>query len=91
MSRDNGRPAGLRLVTLVNHRVAKGLLSLVTKKTIFESQGSALNFSCGHFLQDVPVGSYKVRNLVREGEESVFVLYITLQRSNLRKVPTWRS
>ena len=68
MSHDNDHPTGLRLVIWVNHHVAKGLTvrSLVT--------GSALTVPCVRFLEDVPVGSYKVHNLVHEGEESVFVI-----------------
>ena len=54
----------------------KGLLSLVMEKAFFESQGNVLTFPCGRFLEDVPVGSYKVHNLVREGEESVFRIYL---------------
>ena len=52
----------------------KGLLSLVTERAVFESQGNALTFPCVRFSEDVPVRSYKVCNLLREGEESVFVI-----------------
>ena len=52
----------------------KGLFSLVTEKAFLESYVNALTFLCVQFLEDVPVGSYKVRNLVCEGEESVFMI-----------------
>ena len=54
--------------------MAKGLPNLVTERAVFESQGNTLTFPCVRFSEDVPVGSYKVCNLVREGEKSVFVI-----------------
>ena len=52
----------------------KGLLSLVTEKVVFKSQRGNLTFPCGQFLEDVPVGSYRVGSLMHEGEESVLVI-----------------
>ena len=74
---------------LVNRCVANELTMFVHCEGCFRKPSERSKFSMGSLFYDVPIWSYKVRNLLDIGKE--FVCDVTLRRSNLCTVPTWKN